>query len=163
MGNPRSCSFSIGRGPRSTTWGTWRASTPPSWTSAPVGLHWAEHHRNSWVKSPYDLTHRNGWALHHDNPGLVQAQGQDIWWSIWIWWSLPNPPRTTTPPNHQNSHSRGGVFFLPHPVSPPPIHHVNIFSRSLPFPFFSHLSNWAKFTEGITGATWQEPQLGLVQ
>ena len=52
MGNPRSCSFSIGRGPRSTTWGTWRASTPPSWTSAPEGLHWAEHHRNSWVKRP---------------------------------------------------------------------------------------------------------------
>ena len=113
MGNPRSCSFSIGRGPRSTTWGTWRASTPPSWTSAPVGLHWAEHHRNSWVKSPYDLTHRNGWALHHDNPGLVQAQGQDIWWSIWIWWSLPNPPRTTTPPTTR-THTLEGEFSSSH-------------------------------------------------
>ena len=76
--NPRSCSFNIGRGPRSTTWGTWRTSTPPGWAKTPSGLHRTE-------LSAVEASLRDNHGL---DQGRVGHHGIH----------LHQPPRILTPP-----------------------------------------------------------------
>ena len=125
MGNPRSGSFFLGRRPRSASWRTWRASTPPSWTSAPEGLHWAVHHGNGWAGCN---SHGSACTTETAGPCAMNTlgcsrPGQDIWSSF------PNHQERQRLPPSELTLWRGS-FFLPHPVSPPPVHLAKIYSRN---------------------------------
>ena len=93
MGNPRSCSFNIGRGPRSTTWGTWRTSTPPGWAKTPSGLHRTE-------LSAVEASLRDNHGLDQDRVGHHGIH-------------LHQPPRILTPPTTR-THTLEGEFSSSH-------------------------------------------------
>ena len=115
MGNPRSGSFSTGRGPRSTTWGTWlQASLPPGWTGTPcdyIGQFSSEEPSLSAGGSVNTM----GWYQGRVGQGILLSttNHQELRrlnlteLALWRW-----------------------SFFRQHLVSPPPVHLAKIYSRN---------------------------------